>query len=233
MYKPLHLLVAWICCLAFSNYVCSEEPPETGKIFDPFFTTKAGQAGTGLGLSTSKRLISKQHGRLQLQSNMKTGTCFEITLPTAEIEIVDDSPDSIATGTCSDVSGKKTVLVVDDEDAIRKVSSLILDQQGFGVLTAVNGESALAVLRTEHQRIDVVLLDLTMPGMSGMRVLEIVNQQYPDLPVILCSGYLAGVEDELGGKYHTLAKPFSAAKLITSISETLESSSELTGRADH
>ena len=190
------------------------------KIFDPFFTTKAGQAGTGLGLSTSKRLILEQGGRLDCISTIENGSCFEIELPiTRQIEPRADEPE-LASPVCQ--VSKKTVLVVDDEDGIRKISATILEMHGYDVLTAVNGEAALAVLRTEHQRIDMVLLDLTMPGISGLEVLKIASAKYSEIPVVLCSGYLAGVSEKIGDERLRLAKPFAAKQLIEIVDQAMK-----------
>ena len=117
---------------------------------------------------------------------------------------------------------KKTVLVVDDEDGIRKISATILEMHGYDVLTAVNGEAALAVLRTEHQRIDMVLLDLTMPGISGLEVLKIASAKYSEIPVVLCSGYLAGVSEKIGDERLRLAKPFAAKQLIEIVDQAMK-----------
>ena len=152
------------------------------RIFDPFFTTKAGQAGTGLGLSTSLRLIREQHGELIYQTTTDQRSCFQIKLPIAKQVIQTPLPRHDEAHLSGD---GRTVLVVDDEDAIRNVCSLILSKNGFDVLTAVNGEAALEVLSTDHDQIDVVLLDLTMPGMSGSDVLAVIVATYPGIPVIL------------------------------------------------
>lgn len=188
------------------------------QIFDPFFTTKAGQAGTGLGLSTSKRLIIEQNGQLHCDFDQVAGTRFVITLPVTQIVEVRPADNPVAIPTATE---RKTILVVDDEDSIRKVASLILENHGFDVLTADNGEAALAVLSTEHRRVDLMLLDLTMPGMSGMDVLKVTSDKYPEIPVVLCSGYLAGATGELGDSCMKLSKPFSYSKLIEKITEAL------------
>ena len=191
-----------------------------GEIFDPFFTTKAGQAGTGLGLSTSRRLILDQNGRIEYVSTDSEGGCFEIVLPvTQRVEPTPAEFKKPEVPVCQAV--KKTVLVVDDEDGIRKVASAILEMYGFEAITAVNGEAALSVLRTDHQRIDMVLLDMTMPGISGLDVLEIASAEYPDIPVVLCSGYLAGVSDEIDDKCLQLPKPFSAEDLIAMVNQAV------------
>lgn len=189
-------------------------------IFEPFFTTKAGQAGTGLGLSTSKRLIRELNGTLEYKPSSKPGSRFVIALPTStEAQVVEESKEPIPN--CA-LSGSKTILVVDDEDAIRKIYSLILEPHEIQVLTAVNGQAALAILKQEHERIDLVLLDLTMPGMSGLDVLEIVSKKYSKIPVILCSGYLAGIAGEIDDCVLKLPKPFSAEQLLKIVSRTLQ-----------
>ncbi len=186
------------------------------QVFTPFFTTKAGQAGTGLGLSTSKRLISEQNGELIYDSEIEGGA-FVILLPTTTDTCQEMPPEVEAPVVAQQ---RKTVLIVDDEDSIRKSLSKILEHHGFDVLTAVNGESALAVLQTEHDRIDVVLLDLSMPGISGIEVLKIALAEYPHLPFILCSGFLGSVPSDLTNKCLMLAKPFSVDKLLATIGET-------------
>jgi signal transduction histidine kinase/CheY-like chemotaxis protein len=197
------------------------------QIFDPFFTTKAGHAGTGLGLSTSQRLIKEQNGELQLEpvevSNQQSGCCFVVSLPAIRSANEEQFPvanlglssfDQTDVAPAASDRGPKTILVVDDEDAIRKVCTLILESYGFNVETAINGENALSMLETDNERIDVLLLDLTMPGISGLEVLETTSKIYPDLPVILFSGYLAGASDFVDDKHLKLAKPFSAAQLV-------------------
>ena len=189
-------------------------------IFEPFFTTKAGQAGTGLGLSTSKRLIRELNGTLEYKPSSKPGSRFVIALPTStETQVAEEAKEPISN--CA-LSGSKTVLVVDDEDAIRKIYRLILEPHEIQVLTAVNGQAALAILKQEHERIDLVLLDLTMPGMSGLDVLEIVSKKYSKIPVILCSGYLAGIAGEIDDCVLKLPKPFSAEQLLKIVSRTLQ-----------
>ena len=143
-----------------------------------------------------------------------------IALPTStETHVAEEAKEPISN--CA-LSGSKTVLVVDDEDAIRKIYRLILEPHEIQVLTAVNGQAALAILKQEHERIDLVLLDLTMPGMSGLDVLETVSKKYSKIPVILCSGYLAGIAGEIDDCVLKLPKPFSAEQLLKIVSRTLQ-----------
>ena len=201
------------------------------QIFAPFFTTKAGHAGAGLGLSISRRLVAEQNGELELQGadgayGNRKGGCFVISLPTiqrptngrSDYEVTKSV--TVIESSSIQVTQRKTVLVVDDEDAIRRVCTLILGNEGFDVLTANSGDMALAILEADRDKIDVVLLDMTMPGKSGLEVLKIASELYVDLPVVLCSGYLAGASG-LEGIQFELSKPFSNDQLVNVINQAL------------
>lgn len=206
--------------------------PEIEKqIFNPFFTTKAGHAGAGLGLSISRRLVAEQNGELDLQSvngsyaNRKGG-CFVITLPSIERpnegKETDGVKESAAIGlSATNADHRKTVLVVDDEDAIRKVCTLILNNEGFNVVTANSGDRALAILEKDNKGIDVVLLDMTMPGISGLEVLKIASELYSNIPIVLCSGYLAGASSVHDDIQFKLSKPFANDQLVNTINQAL------------
>ena len=187
------------------------------QIFEPFFTTKAGGVGTGLGLSISKRLLHEQNGTLEV-ADAEHGTSFAITVPSTQRVA---SKEVVVRKKPQRITEKKTVLLADDEESIRKTCSLILETYGFDTLIAVDGDDALDVLQTDHERIDLLLLDLTMPGKSGLEILKITQKLYPNLPVILSSGYLGGVSTEPAASCMKLPKPYSAAQLIETISEAL------------
>ena len=110
-----------------------------------------------------------------------------------------------------------TVLVVDDDDAVRKGATAVLQSHGFDVLTAVNGRAGLAVLETEHPRVDLVLLDLTMPGIPGEKVLQEIRQRYPSMSVVVCSGYFAEHSDFQQGTTRRLSKPYSSELLLDTV----------------
>ena len=199
------------------------------QIFEPFFTTKAGEAGTGLGLSTSKRLISAQNGRLQYLPSSSSGNSFLITLPFVQItgETKLSNSDSHKKSKPIGSVENKTVLVVDDEDSIRKICELILAKYGYEVLTAAHGDAALEILNTQHERVDMVLLDLTMPGISGLDVIEVALERYPKVPIVLCSGNLSGVPAVVSGQILTLAKPFSVDQLLAVIDKAIQTTKVL------
>ena len=200
------------------------------KIFNPFFTTKPGQAGTGLGLSTARRLIEDHNGELKFETTPGDGSCFVVQLPvtiavenSSVVENIVHGPEDFRDFAPhqNGSTKKQTVLAVDDEDSIRKICSVILDLHGFEVLTAANGEAGLLLLETEWQRVDLILLDLTMPGISGLDFYEVSSVDYPDIPVILCSGYMASVPMDLANNCPKLPKPYSAGELVKAVRDAL------------
>ena len=209
-----------VVCISDEGVPIPDEIQE--QIFEPFFTTKAGQSGTGLGLSTSRRLIHVQNGRLEFLPSHSRGNSFLITLPLAKVDqevnsIAEDSQKLEAPASVLN----KTILVVDDEDSIRKICELILAKHGYDVLTAAHGEAALRILSSQHARIDMVLLDLTMPGISGMEVVEVASELYPEIPIVLFSGNLSSVPAALSDNIQTLAKPFAVDQLLAAIKRAM------------
>lgn len=185
------------------------------KIFEPFFTTKAADKGTGLGLSVSFRAVQQHDGSLQFKRRPEGGSEFQVVLPldrelTAPVAVPDRRLPR----------GSGTVLVVDDEDVVRAVAETMLRKQGFRTISASDGFEALAILDEDPSAIDCVLLDLTMPGISGREVLGTIKSSWPQKPVVLCSGYLDFDLDGVAGA--TLAddevpKPYSMQQLVTTV----------------
>ncbi len=173
------------------------------RIFEPFFSTKAQGEGTGLGLATCLGIVEKQGGWIDCESELALGTTFRIFLPRsrkaaqggdalADINLnFDDLGDGFRDG---EGYGLKA-LVVDDEESVRDVAANILQEEGYEVLTADNGEEAVKICQEEGGNLAVVILDLTMPVMSGRDALVQMRDEYPDLPVIICSGYLMDIVD--------------------------------------
>ncbi|MFK5922537.1 MAG: response regulator, partial [Verrucomicrobiota bacterium] len=173
------------------------------RIFEPFFSTKAQGEGTGLGLATCLGIVEKLGGWIDCESELALGTTFRIFLPRsrkavqggdalADINLnFDDLGDGFRDG---EGYGLKA-LVVDDEESVRDVAANILQEEGYEVLTADNGEEAVKICQEEEGNLAVVILDLTMPVMSGRDALVQMRDEYPDLPVIVCSGYLMDIVD--------------------------------------
>lgn len=189
------------------------------RIFDPFFSTKS--SGRGLGLSAVRGIVRSLGGVLELHSVLGEGTRFAIYLREAAAPVVVASePTGSAHG---EVRG--TVLVVDDEASIRHVAHRVLSRIGLDVMEAEDGETGVARFRTAAPRLRVVLLDLTMPGMSGIEVLAEIRRTHASLPVIIASGY--DHEDalrEIGQDVYVsfLQKPYSTSQLRSAVLRALD-----------
>jgi signal transduction histidine kinase/CheY-like chemotaxis protein len=190
------------------------------RIFEPFFTTKELGRGTGLGLAAVYGIIQGHGGMINVYSEPGHGTTFSIYLPAMEIEEMEEmkAPGPI-------IKGKETILLVDDEEIVLDVSREILEFLGYKVFAVSNGQEALAVYREKGNEIDLVLLDMVMPGMSGGETFDFLRQIHPEIKVILSSGYsINGQAKEIldRGCKGFLQKPFHLEKLSLKLREILD-----------
>jgi CheY-like chemotaxis protein len=155
--------------------------------FDPFFTTKGDSGGSGLGLSMVLGVATQSGGGVRISSELGTGTSIEIYLPRAGCEA---PPANTETGLQNLAPvGSKIVLVVDDDDDVREVTAAMLVSLGYSVVEAASGPAALGIL-ANGDPVDLMLVDIAMPGMDGMEAARLARQQKPDLPVLFATGYL-------------------------------------------
>lgn len=192
-------------------------PEVRDRVFEPFFSTK--KQGRGLGLAAVYGIVKNHGGFIHVQSEPWQGTVFEVYLP---------ATDAVATAapavTVEAANGSETVLVVDDEDMVLRVTRKLLEKFGYSVLTATDGLEAVEVAESHAEEIHVTLLDMGMPRMSGAEAFPHLRRARPDMKIIICSGYeLGGASKELldTGASAFLQKPFSARNLCTEIRKAL------------
>jgi CheY-like chemotaxis protein len=183
------------------------------RIFDPFFTTKARGQGTGLGLATAYGIISSHKGAFTVDSMPGRGSTFIFFLP-AEDARVDIVPEVEETEEI--INGKGKILLVDDEKGVIEVCFEMLETLGYEVETASSGMEAIKIMDKDQSRIDLVILDMVMPGMNGLETYEAIRKICPDIRVLVSSGY--SKEEELKAMIEKgcddfILKPFDVVML--------------------
>lgn len=168
------------------------------KIFEPFFTTKDPGKGTGLGLATSFGIVDQLGGWIDFKSVMGEGTRFDIFLPRNLSAESAGSSTLLMASKRSDLTasrGGETILLVDDESLVRRIGRTLLTKLGYEILEAKDGIEALEICRSQRDTISLVLLDLTMPNLTGKDTFAGIREILPDLPVLICSGYLVDLNE--------------------------------------
>ncbi|TNE58457.1 MAG: response regulator [Alphaproteobacteria bacterium] len=210
-------------CLEVTDTGCGIAKENLANIFEPFFTTKGVGQGTGLGLSTVYGIIKQTGGFIFPESEEGVGTTFKIYLPRHPDE---ELPTEAGAGKSEmkDLSGEGTVLLVEDEDAVRAFAARALSTRGYRVLEASNGEMGLEIVEEEEGNIDIMVSDVVMPTMDGPTMAKKVKEKYPGIKVIFISGYTEDAfEDDLDRPedFTFLPKPFSLKELATKVKEVL------------
>jgi two-component system, cell cycle sensor histidine kinase and response regulator CckA len=191
-------------------------------IFDPFFTTKEVGKGTGLGLAMVYGIVKNHHGHIKCVSKPGEGTTFEIYLPAVEHP---GRGAAIVTGTEVLRGGHETILLVDDDNSLRDLGQQILQAYGYTVLSAPDGDTALQVYQECRDRIDLVLLDLIMPGMGGDQCLQRILEVNYQAKIIIASGYSSNVETEKAtecGAKAFIQKPYEVQQMLQMVREVLD-----------
>lgn len=190
------------------------------RIFDPFFTTKEMGQGTGLGLASAYGIIKGHGGYIDVESEKGHGTTFSIYLPASNMLV--SRPSEVSDSLCR---GSETILLVDDEEMVLEVSVQIFESLGYTVLAAPNGEEAVEIYQSNRHKIDLVILDMIMPNMSGGETYDKLREINPDIQVILSSGYsINGQAREIlaRGCVGFIQKPFSMQDLSLKIRDILD-----------
>lgn len=192
------------------------------RIFEPFFTTKEGGKGTGLGLATCDGIVHQSGGRIRVRSALGMGTTFSIYLPTAEAA---PGPVEEPAAMRLDPMGDETVLIVEDDAAVREFFATVLRGKGYQVLTASGGLEALRMAQSYQGPIHVLLTDVVMPGMRGDALAEMLRETRPETRVIFTSGYAEGLGDRdwlAQEGYLFLQKPCRSAQLAARVREAID-----------
>ncbi len=193
---------------------CGMDAETADKIFDPFFTTK--EKGTGLGLSTVYGIVEQGGGTIRVDSEPGRGTAVHILLPSAEIETEDMA--EIEAREDETRQRPATVLLVEDDEMIRELARGSLARCGHTVLTATDGEEALAVANRLDDKIDLLVTDVVIPKLDGPGLAEKLSASHPDLRVLFISGY---VDREMPAEIEYLEKPFTMQKLLLKVGGVL------------
>jgi DNA-binding NtrC family response regulator len=195
-------------------------PPEIlERIFEPFFTTKEPGRGTGLGLSVAHGIVEQSGGFLDVTSEVGSGTSFTVYLPVADglVEYSAGQADAVA-----DVRGTETVLLVEDEDELRKLLRRTLENHGYKVIEAANGQAGLFIGGSYQGTIDAVVTDVVMPTMGGRELVEALRARRPEIRVLYISGHTDDAVVRHGvidASHAFLQKPFAPLAFVTKVHE--------------
>ena len=209
--------------IAVSDNGTGMSPDVQAHVFEPFYTTKRLNEGTGLGLSTVYGIVKQSGGHLAMYSELGHGTIFKIYLPrvdsVADAHALDDRVDD------SSSRGGETILIVEDDEALRTVACRALVHCGYAVLEASDGQAALRICAQHQGSVHLVITDMVMPEMSGAELAECIRMTFPEVKVLLMSGYTRdeaarrGIASE---RYSFLEKPFTPTKLAARVRELLD-----------
>jgi two-component system cell cycle sensor histidine kinase/response regulator CckA len=192
-------------------------------LFEPFYTTKEQGRGTGLGLATVYGIVQQSGGSIFVYSEMNHGTAFKIFLPRAGhgVDATDEAPDIAA-----DLTGNETILIVEDQREVRSVAHDALSRHGYRVLMATHGSEALDIATAHGNRIDLLITDVVMPGLSARELAERFRHQYPAGRVLYMSGYTDDAVVQRGileQSVEFIQKPFTPAALLLRVRKVLNS----------
>jgi PAS domain S-box-containing protein len=205
-------------CLAVSDTGVGMDQPTRARVFDPFFTTKPPGSGTGLGLATVYSLMQQHEGFVHVYSEVGQGSTFRVYFPVAR-------PAAQPVATPNAAAGGELILVVEDEQPIRRAAQRVLEKFGYRVLVAVDGQDALELLSGPAAGADLVLTDVIMPRMGGRALYDAVRARGGSQKFLFASGYTARDVHEsvqLSPDMHFLSKPWTLTDLTTRVREVLD-----------
>jgi signal transduction histidine kinase len=208
--------------LAVSDTGIGMDAETKARIYEPFFTTKTPDKGTGLGLPTVYGIVKQSGGDIWVYSEVGQGTTFKVFLPRATEVAGHTTPDRARVAV---PGGTETVLIAEDEDAVRKLAQRVLERAGYDVLTAKDGADALRVAESHTGTIHLLVTDMVMPTMNGRQLAERLRTAQPDLRTLYLSGYTDSSvvrQGWLNGEEHFLQKPFTNDSLTRRVRDVLD-----------
>jgi PAS domain S-box-containing protein len=212
---------AWVALSVQDNGIGMNDEVQQ-RIFEPFFTTKERGKGTGLGLALAYSMVDQAGGVIRVDSVPGDGSTFTLYFPA-----VDDSLTPFSSGehVLRDLHGTETILLAEDEDAVRSIASSALQRWGYRVLSATDGSAALDISRQHNGHIDLLLTDVVMPGMNGRELAEVLKRERPDMRILYASGYTddaALLRDIRTDDLPFIQKPFTTTELVQRVRDALD-----------
>lgn len=208
-------------CLEVSDTGCGIDKENERRIFEPFYTTKS--AGRGLGMSAVLGIVNSHDGALRLTSSPGIGTTIQVYFPLPDKECSIETTQASGFNPSAKASG--TVLLVDDEVAMRVIGSALLNAMGFSTITASNGREALEIYNLRKNEVDLILMDLIMPEMGGIDLYRMLREISPSIPVVICSGFgVDGTLEEIACDEHAavVQKPYKSDQLQDTLISLLD-----------
>jgi CheY-like chemotaxis protein len=211
-------------CLRVTDSGSGIAPEDLPHIFEPFFTTKVVGKGTGLGLATVYGIVRQHQGWLQVESQVGLGTTFQIFLPCAGPHAKVPAAAAVQPKLCA---GTECILLVEDDEAVRLLLRNLLEERGYRILDAGNGQAALALWQLHREQVQLLLTDVVLPGgISGVNLGERLKAEKTSLKIIFTSGHgadaLAGAGMRFEEGKNFLTKPYSPQRLAETIRECLD-----------
>ncbi|MCK5688935.1 response regulator [Myxococcota bacterium] len=222
--EPKELPIGEYVVLSVSDNGCGMDEATRNQAMEPFFTTKTRDGSAGLGLSTLYGISKQNGGTLTVYSELGVGSTFKVYLPhCAKTDAVEVSAAQKSLA-ASKIENNETILVIEDDETVRKLTVRMLETQGYKVHEARDGFKALELFETIKDEVHIILTDVIMPGMNGREVAEAILKIKPDMPIIFMSGYTENViahHGVINEDIDFLQKPFSAELLLLKVKEVL------------
>jgi len=210
--------------LTVTDTGCGMDAATRSRLFEPFFTTKPVGQGTGLGLATVYGIVKQSGGNIWVYSEVGRGTTFKISFPQYVGPDEELSAATAGSRPRADRPAGATILIVEDDTAVRSAVRRLLERQGYGVLEAPNGGDALLALAESPRAVDLVISDIVMPEMSGLQLRQKLRKLRPSLPVLLMSGYTEEAITRTGSSEplpSLIEKPFTVDSILTKVQDLL------------